>query len=234
MPNFANPSGVTLAEKRRAKIVEICRRNKILILEDNPYGLLYFDKKVPDALRSIDENVIYLGSFSKILAPGFRVGYVLAPPAIREKLVLAQESAILCPSMFSQSMISEYLSNSDWQGQIDTFRGVYRERRDAALEALAEHLPKLSTTHPDGGFYLWITLPDGIDSKAMLPLAVKELVAYTPGTAFYGDGSGHNKLRVCYSFPTPENIKVGIKRLATVINLQTELLETFSKKGATK
>ena len=234
VPNFANPSGVTLADKRRAKIVEICRRNKILILEDNPYGLLYFDKKVPDALRSIDDNVIYLGSFSKILAPGFRVGYVLAPPAIREKLVLAQESAILCPSMFSQSMISEYLSNSDWQGQIDTFRGVYRERRDAALEAMAEYLPKLSTTQPDGGFYLWITLPDGIDSKAMLPLAVKELVAYTPGTAFYGDGTGQNKLRVCYSFPTPENIKVGIKRLATVINLQTELLETFSKKGATK
>ena len=234
VPNFANPSGVTLADKRRAKIVEICRRNKILILEDNPYGLLYFDKKVPDALRSIDDNVVYLGSFSKILAPGFRVGYVLAPPAIREKLVLAQESAILCPSMFSQSMISEYLSNSDWQGQIDTFRGVYRERRDAALEAMAEHLPKLSTTRPDGGFYLWITLPDGIDSKAMLPLAVKELVAYTPGTAFYGDGTGQNKLRVCYSFPTPENIKVGIKRLATVINLQTELLETFSKKGATK
>jgi DNA-binding transcriptional MocR family regulator len=234
VPNFANPSGVTLADKRRAKIVEICRRNKILILEDNPYGLLYFDKKVPDALRSIDDNVVYLGSFSKILAPGFRVGYVLAPPAIREKLVLAQESAILCPSMFSQSMISEYLSNADWQGQIDTFRGVYRERRDAALEAMSEHLPKLSTTHPDGGFYLWITLPDGIDSKAMLPLAVKELVAYTPGTAFYGDGTGQNKLRVCYSFPTPENIKVGIKRLATVINLQTELLETFSKKGATK
>ena len=234
VPNFANPSGVTLADKRRAKIVEICRRNKILILEDNPYGLLYFDKKVPDALRSIDDNVVYLGSFSKILAPGFRVGYVLAPPAIREKLVLAQESAILCPSMFSQSMISEYLSNSDWQGQIDTFRGVYRERRDAALEAMSEYLPKLSTTQPDGGFYLWITLPDGIDSKAMLPLAVKELVAYTPGTAFYGDGTGQNKLRVCYSFPTPENIKVGIKRLATVINLQTELLETFSKKGATK
>jgi DNA-binding transcriptional MocR family regulator len=234
VPNFANPSGVTLADKRRAKIVEICRRNKILILEDNPYGLLYFDKKVPDALRSIDDNVVYLGSFSKILAPGFRVGYVLAPPAIREKLVLAQESAILCPSMFSQSMISEYLSNSDWQGQIDTFRGVYRERRDAALEAMAEYLPKLSTTQPDGGFYLWITLPDGIDSKAMLPLAVKELVAYTPGTAFYGDGTGQNKLRVCYSFPTPENIKVGIKRLATVINLQTELLETFSKKGSNK
>jgi len=231
VPNFANPSGVTLAERRRAKIVELCRKNGILILEDNPYGLLYFDKKVPDALRSLDDNVIYLGSFSKILAPGFRVGYVLAPPAIREKLVLAQESAILCPSMFSQSMISEYLETADWQAQIDTFRGVYKERRDAALEAMAEYLPKLSTTHPDGGFYLWITLPDGIDSKAMLPLAVKELVAYTPGTAFYGDSTGHNKLRICYSFPTPESINLGIKRLATVINLQTELLETFNREG---
>jgi len=231
VPNFANPSGVTLAERRRAKIVELCRRNGILILEDNPYGLLYFDKKVPDALRTLDDNVIYLGSFSKILAPGFRVGYVLAPPAIREKLVLAQESAILCPSMFSQSMISEYLENADWQRQIDTFRGVYKERRNAALEAMAEYLPKLSTTQPDGGFYLWITLPEGIDSKAMLPLAVKELVAYTPGTAFYGDGTGQNKLRICYSFPTPDTIKLGIKRLATVINLQTELLETFNREG---
>ncbi len=231
VPNFANPSGVTLAAKRRAKIIDLCRKNGILVLEDNPYGLLYFDKKVPDALRSMDDNVIYLGSFSKILAPGFRVGYVLAPPAIREKLVLAQESAILCPSMFSQSMISEYLDSANWQAQINTFRDVYRERKDAALEAMAEYLPKLSTTRPDGGFYLWITLPEGIDSKAMLPLAVKELVAYTPGTAFYGDGTGQDKLRICYSFPTPENIKVGIKRLANVINLQTELLDTFAKGG---
>jgi DNA-binding transcriptional MocR family regulator len=231
VPNFANPSGVTLAAKRRARIIELCRKNHILVIEDNPYGLLYFDKKVPNALRSMDENVVYLGSFSKILAPGFRVGYVLAPPAIVQKLVLAQESAILCPSAFSQMLISEYLSKSDWQAQIETFRGVYRERRDAALSAMKEYLPKLSTTKPEGGFYLWITLPDGIDSKAMLPLAVKELVAYTPGTAFYGDGTGQNKLRVCYSFPTPENIKVGIKRLSTVINLQTELQATFGKKG---
>jgi DNA-binding transcriptional MocR family regulator len=231
VPNFANPSGVTLAAKRRARIIELCRKNHILVIEDNPYGLLYFDKKVPNALRSMDENVVYLGSFSKILAPGFRVGYVLAPPAIVQKLVLAQESAILCPSAFSQMLISEYLSKSDWQAQIETFRGVYRERRDAALSAMKEYLPKLSTTKPEGGFYLWITLPDGIDSKAMLPLAVKELVAYTPGTAFYGDGTGQNKLRVCYSFPTPENIKVGIKRLSNVINLQTELQATFGKKG---
>ena len=230
VPNFANPSGVTLAAERRPKIIEICQREHILVLEDNPYGLLYFDKPVPDALRSMDDNVIYLGSFSKILAPGFRVGYVLAPPALRDKIVLAQESALLCPSMFSQMMISEYLSIADWRKQVDTFRGVYRERKDAALEAMREYLPNVHTTQPDGGFYLWLTLPEGIDSKAMLPLAVKELVAYTPGTAFFGDGTGHQHLRVCYSFPTPENIKVGIKRLASVINLQTELLETFGKK----
>jgi len=230
VPNFANPSGVTLAKERRPQIIEICQREHILILEDNPYGLLYFDKPVPDALRSMDDNVIYLGSFSKILAPGFRVGYVLAPPALRDKIVLAQESALLCPSMFSQMMISEYLSVADWQKQVDTFRGVYRERRDAALEAMAEHLPALKTTKHDGGFYLWVTLPKGIDSKAMLPLAVKELVAYTPGTAFFGDSSGQEFLRICYSYPTPERIKLGIKRLATVINLQTELLETFGTK----
>lgn len=230
VPNFANPSGVTLAADRRPKIIEICQREHILVLEDNPYGLLYFDKPVPDALRSMDDNVIYLGSFSKILAPGFRVGYVLAPPALRDKIVLAQESALLCPSMFAQMMISEYLSIADWRKQVDTFRGVYRERKDAALEAMREYLPNVHTTQPDGGFYLWLTLPEGIDSKAMLPLAVKELVAYTPGTAFFGDGTGHQHLRVCYSFPTPENIKIGIKRLASVINLQTELLETFGKK----
>jgi DNA-binding transcriptional MocR family regulator len=227
VPNFANPSGVTLSAERRPRIIEICKREHILILEDNPYGLLYFNEPVPAALRSMDDNVVYLGSFSKILVPGFRVGYVLAPPAIRDKLVLANESAILCPTSFGQMMISEYLATADWKGQIDTFRNVYRERKDAALSAMHEFLPSLETTRPDGGFYLWVTLPEGIDSKAMLPLAVKELVAYTPGTAFFGDGTGQKFLRICYSFPTPENIRLGIKRLSNVINLQSELLETF-------
>ena len=228
VPNFGNPSGVTLTWERRQRIVEICKREHILILEDNPYGLLYFGEKPPDAMRSFEaDTVIYLGSFSKIFAPGFRVGYVLAPPALRDKLVLANESAILSPSSFSQMLISEYLAKADWQGQIDTFRGVYRERRNAALDAMEEYLPTLQTTRPDGGFYLWVTLPKGIDSKAMLPLAVTELVAYTPGTAFYANGGGRENLRISFCYPTPENIKVGIKRLATVINRQVELLETF-------
>ena len=221
VPNFANPSGVTLATERRSKILEICRKHHILVLEDNVYGLLYFDEKAPDALRSLDEDgVIYLGSFSKILVPGFRVGYVLAPPSIKEKLVLANESAVLCPSAFSQMMISEYLSTNDWKAQIAVFRNEYRIRRDAALSAMDEFLPELTTTKPGGGFYLWVDLPAGVDSKKMLPKAVENLVAYTPGTAFYGNGTGQEFLRISYSYPTPENIRVGVERLAKTINAE--------------
>ena len=219
VPNFANPSGVTLSADRRAKVLEICRKHHILVLEDNVYGLLYFEDRAPDALRSLDEDgVIYLGSFSKILVPGFRVGYVLAPPSIREKLVLANESAVLCPSEFSQLMISEYLSTNDWKAQIAVFRDEYRARRDAALAAMNEFLPDLTTTKPGGGFYLWVALPKGVNSKAMLPRAVENLVAYTPGTAFYGNGTGQEFLRISYSYPTPENIRVGVERLAKTIN----------------
>ncbi len=231
VPNFANPSGVTLTAERRTQVLQVCRERGILIIEDNPYGLLYFDQKPPAAMRAMDaEGVVYLGSFSKILSPGLRVGYVLAPPAIREKLVLANESAILSPATFAQMMVSEYLSLTDWQGQIDTYRKLYASKRDAALEALAQYLPRVKTTHPQGGFFLWLTLPEGLNSKEMLPLAVNELVAYTPGTAFYGDGRGANNIRVCFSHPTAENVKVGIKRLSNVVNLQLDLLETFGAK----
>ncbi|MFZ4117098.1 MAG: PLP-dependent aminotransferase family protein [Rhodoluna sp.] len=221
VPNFANPSGVTLAAQRRAQILEICRKNRILVLEDNVYGLLYFEEKAPDALRSMDEEgVIYLGSFSKILVPGFRVGYVLAPPSIKEKLILANESAVLCPSAFSQLMISEYLSTNDWKAQISVFRGEYQLRRDSALAAMNEFLPELTTTRPGGGFYLWVDLPEGVNSKKMLPRAVENLVAYTPGTAFYGNGTGQEFLRISYSYPTPENIRVGVERLAKTIEAE--------------
>ena len=228
VPNFANPSGVTLTAERRAQVLQVCRERGILIIEDNPYGLLYFDQKPPEAMRAMDsEGVVYLGSFSKILSPGLRVGYVLAPPAIREKLILANESAILSPATFAQMMVSEYLSLSDWQGQIDTYRKLYATKRDAALEALAQYLPRVQTTRPQGGFFLWLTLPEGLNSKEMLPLAVEELVAYTPGTAFYGDGRGANNIRICFSHPTADNVKVGIKRLSNVVNPQLDRLGTF-------
>ncbi|MBX3100807.1 MAG: PLP-dependent aminotransferase family protein [Salinibacterium sp.] len=230
IPTFSNPAGVTLTWERRLEILEICRNNDILVLEDNPYGLLYFEAQPPHAMRSVEEEgVVYLGTFSKTLAPGFRVGWALAPHAIREKLVLANEAAVLSPSSFTQYVISEYLTTADWKGQIDTFRGVYRERRDAMLTALDDYLPDLSWTNPAGGFYVWVTLPDNLDSKSMLPRAVKELVAYTPGTAFYADGAGRNKIRLSFSYPTPDFIREGIRRLSTVINGELELLTTFSQ-----
>jgi DNA-binding transcriptional MocR family regulator len=230
VPNFANPSGVTLSAPRRLEVLEICRQRGILIIEDNPYGQLYFGEKPPNAIRSLDEqNVVYLGSFSKILSPGLRVGYVLAPPAIRDKLVLANESAILSPATFAQMLVSEYLSIADWQKQIETFRDLYRTKRDAALQAIEQFLPKVQTTRPDGGFFLWLTLPEGLNSKEMLPLAVTELVAYTPGTAFFGDGRGADNIRICFSHPTAANVRVGIERLSRVLNQQIDLLETFGK-----
>lgn len=229
IPNFHNPAGVTLTWARRLEILDICRSHGILVLEDNPYGLLYFDQPAPQAMRSVDdEGVIYLGSFSKTLAPGFRVGWALAPHAIREKLILANESATLSPSSFGQFVITEYLDQTDWKGQIDTFRGIYAERRDAMLSALGEYLPSLSWTKPDGGFFVWVTLPDELDAKAMLPRAVKELVAYTPGTAFFSDGQGRNNIRLSFCYPTPESIRLGVSRLATVINGELDLLRTFS------
>jgi len=232
IPSFQNPMGVTLTWERRMEVLEIARENDILVVEDNPYGLLYFDQAPPQAMRSVDEEgVIYLGTFSKTLAPGLRVGWAVAPHAIREKLILANEAAVLSPSSFSQMTVSEYLSTADWKGQIATFRDVYRERRDAMLGALHEQLPTLRWTVPNGGFYIWLTLPDYLDSKAMLPRAVKELVAYTPGTAFYTDGGGRNAMRLSFCYPTPDFIREGIRRLAIVINSELSLLNEFSQTG---
>lgn len=228
VPNFNNPTGVTMSATRRQEVLDLCIREGVLIVEDNPYGLLYFDEKAPNAIRSLDaDHVLYLGSFSKILSPGVRVGYVLAPHGIREKLILAVESSILSPSSLNQWLVTEYLEGSDWRAQIDTFRHTYRERRDAMLAAMQEYLPQLSWTIPNGGFFMWVQLPDTLDSKQMLPRATKELVAYTPGTGFYADGRGHDKIRLSYSLPEPERIRLGVRRLANVINDELDLIETF-------
>jgi 2-aminoadipate transaminase len=177
------------------------------------------------------DGVIYLGTFSKTFAPGLRVGWAVAPHAIREKLILANESAVLSPSSFTQNVITSYFAESDWRGQIDTFRGIYRERKEALVSSLREHLPELSWTNPAGGFYVWLTLPEQLDSKAMLPRAVKELVAYTPGTAFFANGDGRHNIRLSFCYPTPESIRLGVRRLTKVINGETELLDTFAGAG---
>jgi DNA-binding transcriptional MocR family regulator len=231
IPNFHNPAGISMAPERRPEIVEICQEAGILILEDNPYGLLGFNGETTPALRSLDtENVIYLGSFSKTFAPGFRVGWALAPHAVREKLTLAAEAADLCPPAFSQMMVSRYLTTQPWREQIKAFREMYRERRDAMLSALTDLMPEGTTwTKPDGGFYVWVSLPPGIDAKAMLPRAVTARVAYVPGTGFYSDGFGASSLRLSYCFPDPERIREGVKRFAGVLHEEMELRAAFGQ-----
>ena len=224
IPNYQNPAGVLLPAERRSEILEICRAEKIFIVEDNPYGLLGFDGPSPNAMRAEDsENVIYLGSFSKTIVPGFRIGWALVPQALREKLVIASESSILCPSNFSQMAISSYLADQPWRDQITSFCGLYRARRDAMLESLDAYFPKSAIwTKPQGGFYVWVTLPPEIDTKAMMPKAIVAKVAYVPGTAFYADGLGSWSMRLSYCHPTPERIREGIKALGGVVTQEIE------------
>ena len=222
IPNYQNPSGVLLPADRRTEILNICRTEGIFVVEDNPYGLLGFDKPSPNAMRAEDsENVIYLGSFSKTIAPGMRVGWALVPPSLKEKLIIASESSILCPSNFSQLTISSYLADQPWRDQIASFCELYKVRRDAMLESLDEHFPVTAKwTKPGGGFYVWVTLPEEIDTKALMPKAIVAKVAYVPGTAFYADGFGSWSMRLSYCYPTPERIREGVKALGGVIKTE--------------
>ena len=231
IPNYQNPSGVLLPAQRRTEILDICRSEKIFIVEDNPYGLLGFDRPSPNAMRAEDsENVIYLGSFSKTIVPGFRIGWALVPQALREKLVIASESSILCPSNFSQMAISSYLADQPWRDQIANFCELYKARRDAMLESLDAYFPKSATwTKPAGGFYVWVTLPPEIDTKAMMPKAIVAKVAYVPGTAFYADGFGSWSMRLSYCHPTPERIREGVKALGHVVDQEIQRRSTANE-----
>jgi 2-aminoadipate transaminase len=241
VPNFHNPAGTSLAEERREEVLAICADAGLLVLEDNPYGLLGFDGPPVRAIRArggdgrSNDAVLYLGSFSKTFAPGLRTGWVLAPHAVREKLVLAAEAAVLCPPAFNQMVVAEYLQTQDWQGQIAAFREQYRERRDAMLDSLGQLMPEGTTwTRPAGGFYVWVTLPGDLDAKVMLPRAVTERVAYVPGTAFYADAQGRSNLRLSYCYPTPERIREGVRRLAGVLEQEVELRDTFGATGSSR
>jgi DNA-binding transcriptional MocR family regulator len=167
--------------------------------------------------------VIYLGTFSKTIAPGFRVGWALIPQSLKEKLVIASESSILCPSNFSQLSISSYLADQPWRAQIASFTKLYKVRKDAMLESLQKYFPAgTSWTKPEGGFYVWITLPPEIDTNALMPKAIVAKVAYVPGTAFYADGFGSWSMRLSYCYPTPERIRDGVKSLGAVITEEME------------
>jgi 2-aminoadipate transaminase len=247
VPNFHNPAGVTLAEERRGRVIELARRHDVLILEDNPYGLLGFDGQVPDALRSMDpDNVVYLGTLSKVFCPGLRVGWALVPPALRDRLILVKEAADLCSSNLTEAIAARWFAEQPWRDTIKSFREIYRERRDATVEALREGFGTSSPapggmdgrpasaavdgvrwTDPDGGFYVWLTLPEALDTKVMLPKAINARVAYVPGNAFYADGQGSSSLRLCYSYPTPDRIREGVRRLVGVVAEELELLRAL-------
>ena len=229
MPTFQNPAGVTLSLERRRRVLDICNQAGVLVVEDNPYGLLAFDGEPVRALRAdAADDVVYLGSFSKTLAPGLRVGWALAPPAVRDRLVLAAESAMLSHSAFAQLAVERYLATQPWSEQLKDFRELYRDRRDAMLSALTSYMPDgVSWTRPGGGFFVWVTLPAGLDAKAMLPRAIGARVAYVPGTGFYADGGGRANMRLSFCYPTPDRIREGIAKLAEVIKAEVDLRETF-------
>ena len=233
VPNFHNPAGVTLSLARRERILEICASAGLLVVEDNPYGLLGFEGDPLRALRADDpDGVVYLGTFSKTFASGVRVGWAAAPPAIRDKLVLAAESAVLCQSSLAQLLVREYLCTQPWREQVKIFRELYQQRRDAMLDGLDAVLPGgCRWTRPAGGFYVWLQLPDGLDSKAMLPRAVSSRVAYVPGTGFYADGQGAQHMRLSYCFPNPDRIREGVRRLGGVIESEIALRDMFGSGG---
>ncbi|MFC5281710.1 PLP-dependent aminotransferase family protein [Arcanobacterium canis] len=228
VPNFHNPGGVCMSDERRPQVVEIARRHHVLILEDNPYGMLGFDDQVMRPLQTYDPDVVvYLGSFSKTFAPGYRVGWALAPHAVTQRLVLANENAVLSPTKVGQLSIAQYLRTYDWMAQIKEYRAMYKGRRDAMIGALSKYLPQCEWNVPTGGFYTWVKIPDGLDAKAMLPRATAKLVAYVSGTAFYMDGQGRDHLRLSFCYPPEDHIVEGVRRLAGVIEAEEELVGLF-------
>ncbi len=219
IPSFNNPSGITLAASRRQRVVDICRAHNILVLEDNPYGMLRFDGEPLKPLRADNpDDVIYLGSFSKIFAPGVRLGWALVPKHLYRRFYLACEAVVLCPSPLTQMLVTAYLTEYDWRGHLRSMRSLYQERCDAMLSALAEELPDgVHWTTPDGGFFVWVTLPEGIDTYPLLYKAIDAGVVFIPGAAFTPSDEPSNKLRLAFSAVAPEDIVEGVRRLAPIL-----------------
>jgi 2-aminoadipate transaminase len=245
VPNFQNPAGVTMVAERRKEMLELAREFDLVIVEDNPYGMLRFEGEPLSSLATLEQEdgdsdggpdrVVYLGTFSKIFAPGVRLGWVHAQPGILHKINVGKQGADLCSSNLSQMMISSYFQNADWRAYVRRLTSMYRERRDAMLDALAEFMPKeVHWTHPEGGLFVWATLPSYLDATAMLPRAIAKNVAYVPGEGFYAGGSGKNNMRLNFSFVEPERIRRGIELLSEVIRERMELrsdLERGSRRG---
>jgi 2-aminoadipate transaminase len=219
IPNFNNPTGVTLSLERRQQVVDICRDANILVVEDNPYGLLRYRGDALPAMRAANPlDVIYLSSFSKIFSPGLRLGWALVPPHLKQRFLIIGESSTLCPPAFNQMLASAYLRDYDWPGQLDVSRAAYRLRCDAALSALSETMPHgVTWTRPEGGFFTWLTLPGSVDTQALITTAVDAGVVFFPGAAFSPGAAPSNQLRLAFSALSPDLVTEGIHRLAPVL-----------------
>ncbi len=231
IPSFQNPAGVTLSLERRKRLVEIARQRELLVLEDNPYGMLRYEGEPLPTLFSLDggEYVIYLGTFSKILSPGLRIGWTSAPRPVLDKLNLGKGAADLCSSPLSQLFVCRYFAERDWLSYVRELTAVYRRRRDIMLEALAEHFPREATwTRPQGGLFIWARLPDYIDTTDLLARALRDHVAFVPGRAAYLDGRGGSEMRLNFSGVGDDDIREGIRRIGEVVREQLGLYETLT------
>src|SRR3954468_10573949 len=231
IPTFQNPGGVTMSLPRRRRLVEVARERELLVLEDNPYGLLRYEGTPVPTLRQLDGGlyVMYLGTFSKILSPGIRLGWVLAPPPVLEKINLGKQAADLCSSTLSQLMVTAYFEQARWRDYIESVAETYRARRDTMLDALAEHSPPSATwTRPNGGLFIWATLPDFIDTTDLLARALRDNVAFVPGEAAYLDGRGRTSMRLNFSGRDEDAIREGIRRIGEVVTEQVKLYGTLT------
>jgi 2-aminoadipate transaminase len=209
----------------------VARERELLLVEDNPYGLLRYEGEPPEPLYKLDggDYVLYLGTFSKILSPGIRLGWLCAPPPVMEKVVLGKQAADLCTSTLTQYFVREYFAEGRWASYVDDLREIYRERRDAMLEALEAYFPEGATwSHPGGGLFCWATLFPYIDTTDLLAKALRDNVAFVPGAAAYVDGRGGSSMRLNFSASPPDEIREGIRRIGAVIASQVELYESIT------
>jgi 2-aminoadipate transaminase len=231
VPSFQNPAGVTMSAPRRQRLVEVAHERELLILEDNPYGLLRYEGDPPTPLLSLDGGiyVMYLGTFSKILSPGIRLGWVVAPPPVLEKINLGKQAADLCTSTLSQLMVQAYFAEGRWRDYVESLTEIYRARRDTMLDALADHFPpQAEWTRPSGGLFIWATLPDFIDTTDLLARALHENVAFVPGEAAFLDGRGRSSMRLNFSGSDEDAIREGIRRIGEVVTQQVQLYGTLT------
>jgi 2-aminoadipate transaminase len=220
IPNFQNPSGVTLSLDRKKHLLEIAEKYDVMVLEDEAYSELEYTREIIPSLKSMDKNekIIYTHTFSKVLAPGFRLGWLVANEELVRKIGIAKQGVDLCTNSFVQLIAEEYIRTGLIDKQISKIRRMYKKKRDIMIEALEKHFPKGSSwTKPHGGMFIWVSLPVKIDTKEMFSDAIKAKVAYVPGASFCVDGSGKNCMRLNFSNTDDSKIEEGIKRLARII-----------------